>query len=271
MPGASLDPAEVTSVGFTIADKKPGPFELEIASVKAVAGDDPTYTASARQTVVDVAAAAGSFKTLLDAATAAGLAGVLSGEGPFTVFAPTDEAFARLPAGTLDELRKPANKEKLAGILLYHVVAGRVTLAKAIEAREAVTLQGTEITAMFDNGRVRIGPATLLKADIVASNGIIHVIDQVLLPPETVGKPLPPRALVEMAIDRGVPLFNGGQVAACAAVYEITCEALRAMPEVSEASRKDLERALRAMRAEKSAREKAWILRRALDRILAHD
>ncbi len=271
LPGASLDPAEVTSVGFTIADKKPGPFELEIASVKAVAGDDPTYTASARQTVVDVAAAAGSFKTLLDAATAAGLAGVLSGEGPFTVFAPTDEAFARLPAGTLDELRKPANKEKLAGILLYHVVAGRVTLAKAIEAREAVTLQGTEITAMFDNGRVRIGPATLLKADIVASNGIIHVIDQVLLPPETVGKPLPPRALVEMAIDRGVPLFNGGQVAACAAVYEITCEALRAMPEVSEASRKDLERALRAMRAEKSAREKAWILRRALDRILAHD
>lgn len=142
LPGAALDPAKVTSVGFTIADKQPGPFELEISSVKA---------------------------------------------------------------------------------------------------------------------------------DVGASNGIIHVIDQVLLPPESVGKPLTPREFVGLTIERGVPLFNDGQVAACAAVYEVACEALRTMPGVPEVSRKDLERALQAMRAEASAREKAWILRRTLDRMLAHE
>ena len=271
LPGASIDPVEVTSVGFTLADKKTGPFELEIESIKAVAGEDPKAAVPAGKTVVDVAAAAGTFKTLLAAATAADLAGVLAGEGPFTVFAPTDEAFAKLPAGTVNELLKLANKEELAGILKYHVIAGRVTLAKALEAREAVTLQGAKITVKFDNGSVRVGPATLLQADIAAANGIIHVIDQVLLPPESVAKPLTPRELIELAIDRGVPLFNDGQHAACAAVYEVTCEALRARPEVSEASRQDLERALQNMRAEKSVREKAWILRRGLDRTLARD
>ncbi len=271
LPGDAVNPANVNSVGFTLADKKAGPFELEIESVKAVADAEPKSAVPAAQTVVDVAAAAGTFKTLLAAATAADLAGVLAGAGPFTVFAPTDEAFAKLPAGTVNELLKPANKEKLAGILKYHVIAGRVTLAKALEAREAVTLQGAKIAAKFDNGSVRIGPATLLKADIAAANGIIHVIDQVLLPPESVGKPLTPRELIELAIDRGVPLFNADQLAACVAVYEVTCEALRARPEVAEASRKDLERALQDMRAEKSVREKAWILRRSLDRTFARE
>lgn len=269
LPGAPLDPAAVNSVGFTIADKKSGSFELEIESVRAVADEDAKSAVPAGQTLVDVAAAAGTFKTLLAAAAAADLANALSGEGPFTVFAPTDEAFAKLPAGAVDELLLPANKEKLAGILKYHVIAGRVTLAKALEAREAVTLQGMKLSVKFDDGCVRIGPATLLKADIVASNGIIHVIDQVLLPPESVGKPLTPRKLIELAIERGVPLFNDGNFAACAAVYEVTCEALRARPEISEASRKDLERALQDMRAEKSVQEKAWILRRSLDRTLA--
>lgn len=105
LPGASLDLTEITSVGFTLADKKAGPFELEIDSVKAVAGEEPQPEVSAGQTVVDVAASAGTFKTLLGAASAADLAGVLSSDGPFTVFAPTDEAFAKLPAGALDDLR----------------------------------------------------------------------------------------------------------------------------------------------------------------------
>lgn len=271
LPGDPLNPADVNSVGFTIADKKAGAFELEIESIKAVAGEDPKAAVPAGKTVVDVAAAAGTFKTLLAAATAADLAGVLAGEGPFTVFAPTDEAFAKLPAGTVNELLKPANKEKLAGILKYHVIAGRVTLAKALEAREAVTLQGAKITAKFDSGSVRIGPATLLKADIAAANGIIHVIDQVLLPPESIGKPLTPRELIELAIGRGVPLFNADQLAACVAVYEVACESLRARPEVAEASRQDLDRALQDMRAEKSVREKAWILRRSLDRTFARE
>ena len=160
LPGDPVNLATVNSVGFTLADKKAGPFELEIESVQAVAGEGSQSAVPAGQTVVDVAAAAGTFKT---------------------------------------------------------------------------------------------------------------PIDQVLLPPESVGKPLTPRELIELAIDRGVPLFNDGQFAACAAVYEVTCEALRARPEISEASRKDLGRALQDMRAEKSVRERAWILRRVLDRTLARD
>jgi monofunctional biosynthetic peptidoglycan transglycosylase len=144
IPGSPLDPASIASVGFTIADKKPGPFELEIEYIKAV-------------------------------------------------FEEADQA----------------------------------------------------------------------------SNGIIHVIDQVLLPPEDSAEPLTPLALIQLAINRGVPLFNSGAHGACAAVYEVTCEALRSMPGVSEDSRKDLAQALASMRAAKTEREKAWILRHALDRVLA--
>ena len=263
LPGGSPDPEKVDSLGFTLADKKAGPFELEIEQISAVT------ESSAGNTIVDLAAAAGTFKTLLAAATAADLAGALSGAGPFTVFAPTDEAFAKLPPGTVDELLKPENKGRLAGILKYHVIAGRVPLAKALELREGATLQGAKLQATFTDGRVRIGPAILLKADLEASNGLVHVIDQVLLPPESAGAPLAARGLIELAIDRGVPLFNDGNPAACAAVYEVACESLRLMPDVSEVSRKDLERALREMRAEATPRQKAWILRNALDRVFS--
>ena len=271
VPGASpLDPAAVQSVGFMLADKKEGTFELEIEYVNAVTENTIPQSADGGKTIVDVAAAAGTFKTLLAAASAADLAGALAGEGPFTVLAPTDEAFSRLPAGTVEELLKPENKEKLSSILKYHVIAGRATLAKAIEVGEGVTLQGSKITTKFDNGRVLIGTATLLKADIAASNGIIHVIDQVLLPPEATGKPMTPAALIELAINRGVPLFNHGNPGACAAVYEVTCEALRVMPGVSGKDLKeDLDRALEEIRTGKTSREKAWILRNALDRVFS--
>lgn len=238
-------------------------------SVKAVFEDTKPASGDSGGTIVDVATAAGTFKTLLAAAAAADLAGTLSGEGPFTVFAPTDEAFSRLPAGTVETLLKPENKQKLADILKYHVIAGSITLAKALEAGEGVTLQGTALAAKFADGRVRIGTATLVQADIKASNGIIHVIDAVLLPPEESAEPMTPVALIELAIERGVPLFNSGNADACAAVYEVTCEALRSMAGVPEDCRADLARSLAKMRAEKSDSDKAWILRRALDRALA--
>lgn len=262
LPGGSVNPDKVDSLGFTLADKKAGPFELEIEQISAVS------TPAEGKTIADVATAAGTFKTLLAAAAAADLGGALSGPGPLTVFAPTDEAFARLPPGTVEELLKPENKGKLADILKYHVIAGRVPLAKALELREGATLQGAKLQAAFTDGRVLIGPATLLKADLEASNGLVHVIDQVLLPPDAAGKPLAARGLVELAIDRGVPLFNDGNPAACAAVYELACEALRTRSDVPETSRSDLARALRDMRAEPSARQKAWILRNALDRVV---
>ena len=263
LPGGAVNPDKVDSIGFTLADKQAGPFELEIEQISGVTAP----VAGDGNTIADLAAAAGTFKTLLAAAAAADLAGALSGPGPLTVFAPTDEAFARLPAGTVEDLLKPGNKGRLADILKYHVIAGRVPLAKVLELREGTTLQGSKLQAAFTDGRVLVGPATLLKADLKASNGLVHVIDQVLLPPESTGDPLTARGLIELAVDRGVPLFNDGHPAACAAVYEIACESLRILPDVSTASRVDLERALREMRMETTPRQKAWILRNALDRV----
>ena len=269
LPLKPINPAKVESIGFTLADKKAGPFSLEIEVVKAAKGEADAQLVTGGKTLVDVAKGAGGFKTLLAAATAADLVGVLSGEGPLTLLAPTDEAFAKLPSGTVETLIKPENREQLVAILKNHVIAGRVTLAKAIEAREGVSLQGSKISFKFEDGKVRVGAAALLKADIAASNGVIHVIDQVLIPSATETGPLKSGGLIELAIERGVPLFNNGDVAGCAALYEVTAEALRSMNSVPDASRKVLAKALREARAEKSARQRAWILRAALDHTLA--
>ena len=134
------------------------------------------------QDIVDTAVAAGSFKTLVAALKAAGLVDTLKGKGPFTVFAPTDDAFAKLPAGTVDELLKPENKEKLTAILTYHVVAGKVTAAQALKLHSAKTLNGQSLKISTESGTVKIDDATVTKADIQCSNGVIHVIDTVLLP-----------------------------------------------------------------------------------------
>jgi uncharacterized surface protein with fasciclin (FAS1) repeats len=132
--------------------------------------------------IVDTAVAAGSFKTLTAALEAAGLVGTLKGKGPFTVFAPTDQAFAKLPAGTVESLLKPANKQKLTAILTYHVVAGNVKAADVIKLSSAKTLNGESVTIKVVGGKVLINGATVVKADIAATNGTIHVIDTVLLP-----------------------------------------------------------------------------------------
>lgn len=269
LPVKPLSVAAVTSVGFTLADKKAGPFALEIGAVNASGGEASAEPVKSGNNLVDVAKASGGFKTLLAAATAADLVGVLSGEGPLTVLAPTDEAFAKLPSGTVETLLKPENREQLVGILKNHVIAGRVTLAKALEAREASSLQGSKIVFKFEDGRVRVGPATLTKADIAASNGVIHVIDQVLIPARTKTGALNAAGLIELAIERGVPIFNHGDLAGCAALYEVTAEALRTLSSVPEASRKVLAKALQEARLEKSPRQRAWILRAALDQTLA--
>ncbi len=123
------------------------------------------------------------FKTLLAAVKAAGLAETLSGEGPFTVFAPTDEAFAKLPAATLSDLLKPENKAKLAAILKYHVVSGRVYSEDAVAAKSANTVQGAAIAIKANDKGAFVNDAKILKTDVDASNGVIHVIDSVILPP----------------------------------------------------------------------------------------
>ncbi len=132
--------------------------------------------------LVETAIAAGSFNTLVAAVKAAGLVETLSGPGPFTVFAPTDEAFAKLPAETLTDLLKPENKQKLTDILTYHVVSGRVTAADVSKITEADTVNGQKIKVNATSG-VKINDATVTTADVEASNGVIHIIDSVLLPP----------------------------------------------------------------------------------------
>jgi uncharacterized surface protein with fasciclin (FAS1) repeats len=132
--------------------------------------------------IVDTAVAAGSFTTLAKALTAADLVGTLKGQGPFTVFAPTDAAFAKLPAGTLESLLKPENKDKLRRILTYHVVAGEVRAADVVKLQSAKAVSGDSIAVKVRDGKVHVDDASVTKADIQASNGVIHVIDAVILP-----------------------------------------------------------------------------------------
>ncbi|MGE0353193.1 MAG: fasciclin domain-containing protein [Gemmatimonadales bacterium] len=136
--------------------------------------------AQAPQNIVETAVAAGNFTTLATALKAAGLVETLQGEGPFTVFAPTDEAFAKLPAGTIEALLK--DKEKLTQILLYHVVSGDVPASKVVTMNYARTVGGKSVKITTHDGTVMINNAKVVKADIMASNGVIHVIDTVLLP-----------------------------------------------------------------------------------------
>ena len=137
--------------------------------------------AAAPQTVVAIAAGNADFSTLVAAVKAADLAETLSGEGPFTVFAPTNEAFAKLPDGTVETLLKPENKAKLAGILTYHVVAAKV-MAADVKTGKVKTVQGTELDIVVKDGSVTVDGAKVVKTDIVGSNGVIHFIDSVVLP-----------------------------------------------------------------------------------------
>lgn len=136
----------------------------------------------ATKDIVDTAVAAGSFKTLAAALGAAGLVDTLKGAGPFTVFAPTDEAFAKLPAGTVETLLKPENKAKLTAILTYHVVPGKVMAKQAMKLKTAKTVNGKELTLKVVGGALMVDGAKVAKADIATSNGVIHVIDTVVLP-----------------------------------------------------------------------------------------
>ena len=132
--------------------------------------------------IVDTAVAAGDFKTLAAALEAAGLIDTLKGEGPFTVFAPTDAAFAKLPAGTVESLLEPGNKDKLTALLTYHVVPGKVTASDVVKLDSAKTVNGESVTIASTGGKVKVDGATVTAADIMASNGVIHVIDSVIMP-----------------------------------------------------------------------------------------
>ena len=181
LPALALAFAACTS---TAATPSPAATSAPVASPSAAPSATPSAapSAAAAKDIVGTATAAGSFKTLLTAATAAGLVDTLQGKGPFTVFAPTDEAFAALPAGTLDKLL--ADKEALKKVLLYHVVAGDITADQVVKLTSATSVEGAPIAISVKDGKVNLnGSAQVLTQDVMASNGVIHVIDKVILPP----------------------------------------------------------------------------------------
>lgn len=219
-----------------------------------------TASAAPPRDLADTAIEDGRFKTLVAAAKAAGLVETLKSDGPFTLFAPTDEAFAALPEGTVASLLAPANREALRRVLANHLVEGRVTSADLLPAPRAKSLAGESLTF-----RLRVGDANVVEADISCANGVIYVIDRVLVPATPVSAAV---ERISAAIERGVPLYNGGDEAACAAVYERAARDLTALPgALGEMQVDDIAAVLAAPAADASAR--AWALREAFDRILA--
>jgi uncharacterized surface protein with fasciclin (FAS1) repeats len=156
---------------------------LFIASISFTALSPAAHHGDAHKQadIVEVASSAGIFNTLVAAVTAADLVSTLQGDGPFTVFAPTDEAFAKLPEGTVETLLKPENKDKLIAILTYHVVSGKV-MAADVKAGEVVTVNGSNLTVSIKNGNVFVDSAQVTKTDVNASNGVVHIVDSVLIP-----------------------------------------------------------------------------------------
>jgi transforming growth factor-beta-induced protein len=169
---------------FVVAACAPAPTPAPTAMPEPTKMPEPTAMPEpVLKDIVDTAVADGRFTTLVTAVQAAGLVDTLKGEGPFTVFAPTDDAFAKLPAGTVEELLKPENKQKLTDILLYHVVSGKVMAADVVGLKSATTVFGKDVAVKVDMGNVYINDAKVIITDIETSNGVIHVIDTVLLPP----------------------------------------------------------------------------------------
>ena len=218
--------------------------------------------------IVNVASNAGNFNTLLKAAVEAGLANTLSEDGPFTVFAPTDSAFEKLPDEVIISLLKKENKDKLVSILKFHVIAGKYPSDK-LPLLPLKTLNGQDVNFKVDDGDIFINGAKVLKANIKASNGIIHVIDGVLTPPKTISE-ASAKGIIVRGIQMGVPQFNHGNHSACADIYEISLRSLLMLPdaELSEANRKLVSKSLLRLSEMDSSTEKAWEARSTFDKLM---
>lgn len=218
--------------------------------------------------IVNVASNAGNFNTLLKAAVEAGLANTLSEDGPFTVFAPTDSAFEKLPDEVIISLLKKENKDKLVSILKFHVIAG-IYPSDKLPLLPLKTLNGQDVNFKVDDGDIFINGAKVLKANIKASNGIIHVIDGVLTPPKTISE-ASAKGIIVRGIQMGVPQFNHGNHSACADIYEISLRSLLMLPDakLSEANRKLVSKSLLRLSEMDSSTEKAWEARSTFDKLM---
>lgn len=215
------------------------------------------------KTIVETAQDAGQFNSLVAAVAAAGLVDTLQSPGPFTVFAPTDEAFAKLPAGTVESLLKPENKDKLTAILTYHVVAGKVTAEQVVKLNAAETVNGANVVIKVVDGTVMLNNVKVVKTDIICSNGVIHVIDGVLLPPSGEAAAM---KIIETAIAQGANMYNSGHHAACATLYNQTINELMST-KVGQPYAAQMQTVLNTAAHQHSAGDKAWTLRRGLDRM----
>ena len=254
---------------------------LMAASVLAIAAVSTSVQAGhheekmSAKNIVETAQSAGQFGTLLAAAQAAGLADTLANGGPFTVFAPTDEAFAKLPEGTVETLLKPENQDQLARILKFHVLSGKVKSTALADGISVDTLAEAAAGINAKGDGFTIEGANIVAVDIAASNGVIHVIDNVILPPEpTASMSGSDRALdiIDTAIDTGVPLFNHGNAAATTAAYTIAVKSLMQFSDeagLSNAARARLASSLDRAHSQSSDRASAWTLRYALDDVRA--
>lgn len=275
-----FDPAKIRRLGLLIADKKSGPFNLEVDWIRTYS-DTSESESTAAANLLDQLSLDGRFKTLATAIETASLLGPLQGQDQLTVFAPTDQAFARLPKGTLESLLKPENVSKLQSILKYHVSPGVKTLAGALTTGALDSLQGESLKVSFVDGKVVVGNASLVEADIECSNGVIHVIDRVLLPAEagknglgdkslssgkceSVEERCTPLASIQAAIEKGVPVFNGGNPAGCASIYQDCVRSLAADERVDKEIREFLVSASDRAGQSRSDLARAWMFRQIL-------
>ncbi len=231
-----------------------------VLAAPAVAG----HHGEKEKDVVDTAADAGTFNTLIAAAKAAGLVDALKGDGPITVFAPTDDAFSALPSGTIQSLLKPENKDQLATILKFHVIAGKIGSKALADGVLLETLAGLDANISKSEGGFNIENARIIATDIDASNGVVHVIDRVILPPAQMSR-RHSATIIGMAIDRGVPMFNHGNAAGTVAVYKAASEKLLRFGGLNAEERARLELGLDAADTARNASSSAWELRYALD------
>ena len=215
--------------------------------------------------IVETAIAAGNFETLVAAVQAADLAETLSGEGTFTVFAPTDAAFEKLPAGTVESLLEPANKSQLEGILLYHVVPGQKGASEVLAVSSLTTVNGADVSISTQGGDAFVNDAMIVTTDIQTSNGVIHVIDSVLLPSSMSRSGA--MSMINNAINRGAPIFNAGHHSQCCDIY------MDAMVNISNAGIEHADDRTMSLvsttldnaRNTHDMTERAWVLRRGMD------
>lgn len=228
--------------------------------------------------IAGVAEKAGNFNTLLAAMEVAGLGEALTGSKPLTVLAPTDAAFAALPKGTVESLLKPQNQSKLKDILLYHVISGSVSAGDALNAKKAQTLGGQKVGFAIKNGKFMVNGSTIVTTDIACDNGVIHVIDAVLLPESKkvtascgtgTMQQMTASRRIEQAISMGVPVFNHGNHTRCSEIYMNCVRALANDHQLCEGTRNSL--VSLADRASKMhcRTERSWALRRGLDQVYA--